>query len=164
MNVKEYIESGALELYVLGAASDDEAKELLHLKKQHPEIEQALIELETDLERLAQYSAIAPPPTLFKKIEDDIKDLIKTDNRPHLTVYKGQNGHDNDQKSRFIEVEAETNQMRIHKAWRWVFAAVFLLSKIFLIASIYYYLENRQAQEQIQQLKTELKQYNPHKY
>jgi len=164
MNVKAYIESGTLELYILGAASKEETRELLQLKKQYPEIEQALFELETDLEKLAQYSAIAPPPALFKKIEDNINELVKADDRHHLTVYTNNHDYDTDQKSRFIEVEAETNQMRIHKAWRWIFAAVFILSKIFLIASIYYYLENSHAQEQIQQLRTELKQYNPHKY
>lgn len=164
MNVREYIESGALELYVLGAASEEEAKEVLYLKKQYPEIEQALFELENDLERLAQFSAIAPPPALFKKVEENINDLIRKDGRSHVEVYENHNGYDNEPKNRFIEVESESNQMRIHKAWRWIFAAVFVLSKIFLIAFIYYYLENRQAQQQIQQLKTELKQYNPHKY
>jgi hypothetical protein len=163
MNVREYIESGTLELYVLGATSEDETREVLQLKKQYPEIQQALFELETDIERLAQYNAIAPPPGLLIKIEDSIDGLVKTSDLPPMKVYEN-NGYHSDEKSRFIEVEAESNQMRIHKVWRWVFAAVFVLGKIFLIASIYYYLENRQAQEQIQQLKTELKHYDPHKY
>jgi predicted MFS family arabinose efflux permease len=48
--------------------------------------------------------------------------------------------------------------MRIHKIWRWVFAAVFVLGKIFLGFAIYFYLENRQAQLQLKELKTELRQ------
>jgi predicted MFS family arabinose efflux permease len=48
--------------------------------------------------------------------------------------------------------------MRVHKVWRWVFAAVFILGKIFLAAAIYFYLENRQAQENIKELKQQLRQ------
>jgi uncharacterized protein YpmS len=48
--------------------------------------------------------------------------------------------------------------MRIHKNWKWVFAAVFILGKIFLAFAIYFYLENRQTQLQLNDLKTELRQ------
>jgi uncharacterized protein YpmS len=48
--------------------------------------------------------------------------------------------------------------MRVHKTWKWVFAAVFVLGKIFLACAIYFYLENRQAQQQVKELKSELSQ------
>jgi hypothetical protein len=162
MKIKQYIESGVLESYVLGAASENETRELLQLKKQYPEIQDALFELETDLERIAHHMAIVPPPGMLTQIEDNIDALVNRQYtapkvKSRITDYKKRR---NGSGGQFIEVEAESTQMRIHKAWRWVFAAVFLLSKVFLIAFIYYYLANRQAQEQIQQLKAELKQYN----
>lgn len=58
----------------------------------------------------------------------------------------------------FIEVQGLSSHMRVHKLWRWVLAAIFILGKIFLGFAIYYYLESKQAHEQIQELKMELKQ------
>jgi len=161
MKIREYIESGVLESYVLGAASDEEVQELMQLKKQYPEIQDALFELETDLERVAQYMAITPPPGIFTKIEDEINSLkYREETVPKLKRRDaGKSKFDRTPGSQFIEVESESNHMRVHKAWKWIFIAVFALSKIFLIGFIYYYLTNRQAQDQIQDLKIQLKQY-----
>ncbi len=158
MNIKGYIESGILEIYVLGSASETEAKELLRLKEQYPEIQNALYQLELDMEHIAQHMAINPPPGIKKKVIDSINDLII--NQPKLlsTIPGKANSNDagNSKQDKYIEIESETTHMRVHKTWKWVFAAVFILSKIFLIAAIYFYLEYRQAQRQIQELKTEL--------
>ncbi|WP_448702425.1 hypothetical protein ACFGVR_08740 [Mucilaginibacter sp. AW1-3] len=160
MKIKEYIDSGILESYVLGSASEDETRELLRLKKQYPEIQQALYELETDMERIAQQMAVAPPPGMWEKIEGSINELTHTpevetlqvkDHRQHQR-YKPQND------DQYIDIESQNTHMRIHKNWKWIFVAVFVLGKIFLGCAIYFYLENRQAQQQIQELKTELKQ------
>ena len=161
MNVKAYIESGILETYVLGLASEAEVQELLRYKEAHPEVQLALAELETDLEHLASLMAVTPPPAIWQRIEKDIDEItripeakiVKTGNGQHTHTSNGSNGQ------QFIEVEGKTSHIRVHRAWRWVFAAVFVLGKIFLICAIYFYLENRQAQEQIQQLKTELKHF-----
>lgn len=161
MKIKQYIESGVLESYVLGSASDEEIRELLQLKNQYPEINDALVEIELDMERLAQHIAIPPPPNMLARIEDGINGLIAA---PEVLpeVKEADNGYrryDTPKGNQFIEVESESNHMRIHKAWRLVFAGVFVLGKIFLVGFIYYYLSNKQAQEQIQQLKTEVQQY-----
>lgn len=161
MDVKAYIESGVLESYVLGSASPDETRQLLRLKKQHPEIANALFEVETQLEVMAQNMGVTPPPGMLIRIENEINGLIETGKhlppaRQRPTDYRRP---ESEPCPQFIDVEATTDHMRIHKAWRWVFAGIFILSKLFLIAAIYYYLENRQAQEQIQELKIELKQY-----
>jgi hypothetical protein len=162
MKIKEYIESGVLESYVLGSASEEETRELLRLKKEYPEVKQALFELEIDMERLAQHIALPPPPGVFTRIEDSINGLINApETLPEIKeADTGYKRFDNDKGNQFIDVESESSHMRIHKAWRWVFAAVFLLGKIFLIGFIYYYLSNKQSLDQIQQLKSQLKEYN----
>ncbi|WP_461452069.1 hypothetical protein [Mucilaginibacter sp.] len=160
MNTQEYIESGILELYVLGAATDVETKELLYFKEHYPEIRNALYELETDMERLAQQMAIMPPPGTWEKIEDKMHELSTIPEYEPLKFKQGANGNGNynaRKSDQFIEVEAESSQIRVHKNWKWVFAAVFILSKVFLACAIYFYLENRQAQQQILELKTELR-------
>jgi hypothetical protein len=158
VEIKEYIESGVLEAFVIGSASEQEAQEVLRYKEQYPEIQSALNQIEVDMERVAQYMAVPPPPKIWAKIEERIEGLVVSPDLKPTEKGKEQyrsNKHTNDHQ--FIEVEGSNSHMRIHKAWRWVFAAVFILGKIFLGFAIYYYLENRQAKEQIQELKTELK-------
>ena len=159
MNIQEYIDSGILELYVLGSTSDAETRELLQYKEQYPELEQALFELETDMERVAQQMAIMPPPGIWEKIEDRINEIAVIPEYEPLKFRKRTENKRTDREERngFIDIESETTHIRIHKTWKWVFAGIFLLGKIFLACAIYFYLENRQAQQQIQDLKTELR-------
>ena len=157
MEIKKYIESGVLEAYVIGAASENEAEELLQLKKIHPRIERALNELEADMERLASYMAVTPPPRLWNRIEENFNELVISPDLKPLRKVDDDYKQQPDNEPQYISVEAETTHMRIHKAWKWVFAAVFILGKIFLGFAIYFYLENRQAQQQIQEIKTEIK-------
>lgn len=147
-----------MEAYVIGAASEQETEELLQLKNVHPRIERALGELETDMERIASYMAVTPPPRLWNRIEDNLNELvINPDLKPLRKVDDDYSYKSQPNEPQYISVESETTHMRIHKAWKWVFAAVFILGKIFLGFAIYFYLESRQAKEQIQELKTELK-------
>lgn len=157
MEIKKYIESGILEAYVIGAASEKEAEEVLQLKQVHPRIERALNELEADLERIASYMAVTPPPRLWDRIEDNLNELVIAPDLKPLRKVDDDYTQEQNNEPQYISVESETTHMRIHKAWKWVFAAVFILGKIFLGFAIYFYLENRQAQQQIKELKTEVK-------
>ncbi len=162
--MQQYIDSGALEIYVMGAATEDEVQELMVMKARYPEVNEALKQLEIDMELVAGQLAITPPPSAWNKIEQNINDIIlreETQPAQFKRTHEEQHYKREAPGDTYIQVEGESTHMRLHKSWRWVFAAVFVLGKIFLIAAIYYYLENRQAQEQVQQLKTELKQYNP---
>ena len=64
MNVKEYIETGILEVYVLGLASKEEAEEVERMSIMHAEIKQELAEITIALEQYAQQNNIAPHPSL----------------------------------------------------------------------------------------------------
>lgn len=161
VEINEYIESGILEAYVLGSASERETRELLNLRTQYAEIDVALLELELDLERIAQNMAITPPPVTWLKIEDSINEIARSSsnklkiNKPDEKTYQPD---EKARKSQFIEVEGASSHMRIHKLWRWVFAAVFVLGKVFLGFAIYFYLENRQMNIQLQELRSEIQQ------
>lgn len=165
MRVEDYIESGILETFVMGAASDDETKELMFMKARFPEVDEALQQLELDMELLARNMAITPPPNTWGKIEQEINDIILRDKANPEKFTQKQRGNDDFNQSKqynnghqYIEVEAESSHMKIHKNWKWVLAGIFVLGKIFLACAIYFYLENRQAQQQLQELRTELKQ------
>jgi len=165
VKINEYIESGILEAYVLGSASKAEAEELLYMKAKHPEVLEALLELELDIEHIAQGMAIVPPAGIWEKIEADINEVVKAKNSDALTLdmpFEDRGSRTKSRKgSQFIEVEAESGHMRIRKIWRWIFAGVFLLGKIFLACAIYFYLENRHNEQELEQLKYELKIHSP---
>lgn len=163
MKIKEYIESGILESYVLGIATEEETKELLYMKANHIEIQDALYELETDLESIAYKMAVPPPPDVWLKIEDQLKEVAKRPDDGSSTL-KIHSRREEKQAippptGQFIEVQGPSSHMRIHKIWRWVFAAVFILGKIFLAFAIYYFLENRQIKEELQETKQRIGNY-----
>ena len=160
MEIKRIIESGLMETYVMGIATEEEVQQVLLLKKEYPEFKDALENLEMDMEVLAQGMAIMPPPGTLEKIETEINEIQRRSQVVQKIVVPN-TGSENgraDKEEKYIEVEAESNQMRVNKAWKWVFIAVFILGKVFLAGAIYFYLENRQAREEIKELKLELKQ------
>ncbi|WP_131537665.1 hypothetical protein [Pedobacter nototheniae] len=158
MEIKALIDSGILETYVMGIATDDETKKVLAYKEVYPEFRDALEKLELDMEMLAQSMAINPPPGILERIENEINEIqLHQPNALQVGKPNYEKGDNNDQE-KYINVESSSSHMRIHKAWRWIFAAVFILGKIFLATAIYFYLENRQAQIQLKELKLELQQ------
>ncbi|WP_353717698.1 hypothetical protein [Dyadobacter sp. 676] len=50
--------------------------------------------------------------------------------------------------------------MKVHKLWRPAFIAVFILSKIFLIAGLYFYFKSVAQQEELEKIKTEMRADN----
>ncbi len=50
MDIKNYISSGTIELYVMGLCSPEEEKELELLRVQHPELHEAILQYETEME------------------------------------------------------------------------------------------------------------------
>ncbi|QIL38773.1 hypothetical protein G7074_05445 [Pedobacter sp. HDW13] len=160
MEIKRIIESGLMETYVMGIATEEEVQKVLLLKKEYPEFKDALAILELDMEVLAQGMAIQPPAGMLEKIEVEINEIQRRSQTVQKVTRPNANpdNNENSKEEKYIEVEAESNQMRVNKAWKWVFIAVFILGKIFLASAIYFYLENRQAREQINELKLELKQ------
>ena len=73
MNVTEYIASGILESYVMGAVSDQERREVECLSSIYPEIRQELDQLSIALENYALLYSVEPPASvkdnLLKQID-----------------------------------------------------------------------------------------------
>nr|WP_221450861.1 hypothetical protein [Pedobacter cryoconitis] len=149
-----------MEAYVLGSASEAETSKLLELKDKHPQIQEALRNLEIDMECIAEHMAITPPPGTWTKIETQLNELAKTSDFQNLSIGPPPESRNRNKRGdQFIEVDASSSHMRVHKIWRWLFIAVFILSKIFLGFAIYFYLENRQLKRQVSELQTELRKY-----
>ena len=72
MDIREYIQSGAVEQYVLGLASNEEAAELLRLRVQYPEVNDAVISFENDLENYLMADKILPSATVKTSLEKEL--------------------------------------------------------------------------------------------
>ena len=68
MDIKAYIESGAIESYVLGMADKQEAAELEQLSRQYPEIRKAIDEFELNLEKQSLATAVMPSPKVKQQL------------------------------------------------------------------------------------------------
>ncbi|MEP5253939.1 MAG: anti-sigma factor [Winogradskyella arenosi] len=72
MDIKAYIESGILELYVAGQLSESENQEVYELLRQHPELLQEVLEIEAAVLKLT--AAASPGAHSFEAIKDNLKD------------------------------------------------------------------------------------------
>ncbi|HXB07313.1 MAG TPA: anti-sigma factor [Puia sp.] len=73
MNIKEYIESGIIESYVMGLASESERAEFEQYCAQYPELVAARRNFEDKLEAYASENAVPPPPEVKVKVLKAIK-------------------------------------------------------------------------------------------
>jgi hypothetical protein len=76
VNVNDYIASGTLEAYALGALPEEERAEVEALIARHPELAEELAAIEESLIQMAEANAVQPPPGL----EDKIWAAIQLDN------------------------------------------------------------------------------------
>jgi anti-sigma-K factor RskA len=75
VNSKEYIQSGIVEAYVLGLATQQERAELEQLMLQHPEIKDAITTFEENVEKAAFANAIAPK----KVVKENLQQLLQSE-------------------------------------------------------------------------------------
>ncbi len=68
MDIKAFKTSGILELYVLGLASEEEAREVEALMEQHPEIAEEVAAIRDALDRYAEAHGVNPPEGLKERL------------------------------------------------------------------------------------------------
>jgi anti-sigma-K factor RskA len=68
MDIKEYISSGIIEQYVLGLCTKEEARELEQLRNEYPELREAILQYEIELEEKMMKDAMQPSAGTDEKI------------------------------------------------------------------------------------------------
>lgn len=68
MDSRQFIESGALETYAMGLATEQEAKLVAEMVARYPEVKAELAAIESSLENFDQKNAVAPPAHLKAEI------------------------------------------------------------------------------------------------
>lgn len=156
MNIELYIQSGIVESYVLGLVTPEEAAEFEQLLPHYPILKEHLAEFGYELELFAIDHEIPPPPDVWTRIEDRVREL------PDLRRTWGDGTRrEKETAEGYIPIDSSTSHIRVRKYWRTLFILVFILSKILLVLSIYYFLEYRHKNEQVQQLQEELHLVSP---
>jgi len=96
MDIKQYISSGILELYVYGALSEKENAEVYKALKEYPEIEEEIKEIEKSLMQLSTAAAPYNPESIFNSIKEklsfnnkDVDVIPITRRQTNWTAYLG---------------------------------------------------------------------------
>lgn len=85
MDVKEYIESGILEMYVYGALSESEEQEVIAMVSEHPEVAEELAKIEENYENTSFAMGFDANPITKQRIMSQITNA-KTD-KPVIPLY-----------------------------------------------------------------------------
>jgi len=85
MDIRAYIQSGIIEQYVLGLADAGESAELEQLRAQYPELNEAILDFEESLEKIALNNAIQPPSFIKSALE---KQLFQAETKTIAVVEK----------------------------------------------------------------------------
>ena len=125
MDIKAYIESGLIENYVLGLASEEENAEINRLRDNYPEIDIAIDSFASNLELYLSSSSIAPPAYIKERIFESLK---------QENTYNGRYVHN--EKEEQLQTPVITLKKNIF-TWKWIAAASFLL---LMLSSVFNFL------------------------
>lgn len=76
-NIQDYIDSGILEQFVLGLTTSEQNEEILYYKNQHPEILEALQQIENTLEQFGSAFAQPMPQAIKQNVLNEIRKKSK---------------------------------------------------------------------------------------
>lgn len=153
METHDFIESGILEAHLLGLANEEEKQLVKQMVEEHREVRDRLMDIESDITRYFNVTAVSPPSGLREIIH-----LRGNQEKFRKEKHNFNKKADENQNARFLDVEVNDTHIKVHKFWRPAFIAVFILSKIFLITGLYYYFKAVNQEEQILKLKQEIQQ------
>lgn len=105
-----------------------------------------VVDLEENMRGYFSRESVSPPGAVreiiqFRSLRDKKEKHVFTDQNPDNTKY--------------LDVEVNDTHIKVHRNWRPAFVAVFILSKIFLIAGLYYYFKSASQAEELQKLKAQ---------
>lgn len=118
MNTEAYIASGVIERYVLGLANSQESAELEQNMELYPEVLQAVLDQQEQLESYATLHAVAPPAAL----KSSIWAAIQQDSTEGSASFADAS----DEQSAGLgpqEPRSSGQVVRLLHTWRWVAAA-----------------------------------------
>ncbi len=144
LNIKEYIQSGILELYAAGAVTDDEAREVEAMCTAHPEVQAELRAIQDAL--LKYYSSYKknPRPELRQSILDKI-DSIEGNDAENILSISNASYDKNIEQPQKISPEYYERPAK----YRYLMAAVWIFLVLNIAGNIYFYSKFKNTEEQM---------------
>lgn len=152
MSKQEFIESGILESHLMGLANEEEQQLVAAMMLSDREMSEYVNDLEVDIKRYFSEGSVPPPEAVREIIL--LRSIREKKGRSSSDIGETVNAR------QYLDVEVNDTHMKVHKLWRPAFIAVFILSKIFLIAGLYFYFKSVAQQEEIERIKTEMQLNN----
>lgn len=126
-----------VESYVLGLSTPEEKEELERLLPQHPELQTELRLVENTFHKLWLEDAYPPPIELRQRAL-----------QPFGWADTGAGREEKKPNYTFINIAPnQSDFITVHKVWKWIFFAAFLLFKFCLFLAIYFYFKYRQVED-----------------
>lgn len=154
MQNNQLIESGILESYLLGLASESEQADVKYYVDADPELMHYIFDLDKDLQSFFLTNSVPPPPEIRDELELRVgrnelqKNGESRDSGSKKKVYTEEKPKDD-----YLEIEVNDTHIRVHKLWRPAFFIVFLLSKVFLILALYYFFKTGSLEDELNRLR-----------
>ena len=154
MDTQDFIKSGILESYALGFSTEEEKAYIKYMIQENEQVSDYVIDLESGIKKYFKQNLISPP--------SDVREIIQL-RTTKSDIYKEKHIFNNipkekNEKNEYLDIEVNDTYIKVHKSWRPAFIAIFILSKIFLIAGLYYYFKTASLQQEIIRLKAETQQ------
>ncbi|RYY36529.1 MAG: anti-sigma factor [Sphingobacteriaceae bacterium] len=146
--VKAYIESGILELYVLGDLSLDERLQVEGMALKHPEVKAELGEIEAALEQYATIQAVEPN----QKMQDRVLNTM-------LINFADDRTFGNKQSQQDTSIVELTPQSKSNNFYKYAFAACLALLLVSIAALVTIYDKWQQSDSQVIALQSEKQQF-----
>lgn len=143
-----------MESYLLGLASREEQELVQQKMLDDPEFSAYISGFEKDILHFFDAKAVSPP--------QDVREIVllrsKKGTHKKKHVFSRNPKQEKNNAGPYLEVEVSDTYMKVHKYWRTAFIAVFILSKIFLIAGLYYYFKSTGQEQELVRLKSQIQQ------
>jgi hypothetical protein len=153
LETKDFIESGILESYVLGLTTETEKDYILEKVLTDRDMTEYVMDLESDMMSFFNQGSVPPPPEAREIVQ---LRTARRDVQKKKHVFENRSSEQTKKKDEYLEIEVNDTHMKVHKLWRPAFIAVFILSKIFLIAGLYYYFKTNSLEQENAKLKAEI--------
>lgn len=154
MQNRQFIESGILESYLLGLASESEQVEVKRYADEYADVQEHLFDLDKDLQEFFLTNSVPPPPEIRDELELLVgKHELQKNGASHNSGNKKRVYTEEKPKEDYLEIEVNDTHIRVHKLWRPAFFVIFLLSKVFLILALYYFFKTSSLEEEIGRLR-----------
>jgi len=144
MNIREYIESGVIEAYILGLATEQEIAEIETLSREYADVKKAVDDFEIALQQEALRNAVNPPAHVKSFLDRELANEFSAEE----TIVSGDGDITASPQVKYL-------QPRTSSFWTYMAAASVILLVISTALNFYFYSNFKDSSEKYQALLTE---------